>query len=247
MLTFEECFKYEMKCFGCSKLGVKDVLVFSNETEYQQHYMEKHNNNKLTKYNLTCLECGKINKSWYNFVAHTTTHRKYCNPPYICNYPSAECDKRCSTKHNLIKHIQSHHDQNIVINKNNHNSKNIKPEKYKNQNNKMVNPTSSNTTKRRKKLRPKINHIPTQTLNSRKRRLSDIDDNDNDNDDDDDHNYVNNDQPKNKRMRIHRDIKSQIQFLNLLHYAAIYIDQNDKYVQNNLDSSSDLSPQSPLL
>ena len=234
-----------MECFGCSKQGIKNV-IFDDEIEYQQHYISTHLDgiNNRNSY-LKCPECGKINKSWYNFVAHTTTHRQYCQPPWICNY-TTNCNKRCSTRHNLTKHIQSHHNPNLIVSKNS--NKNNKTTRNNNNNNnnyhnkkqellqkKKRNKSTKkrqrkNNNKKNKKLRPKMEYIASpriNPINSRKRKLNHIDiDNDN--------------QPKSKRFktcRINHDINSQINFLNLLYSAAIYIDKNEE----------SLSPQSPIL
>lgn len=75
-----------------------------------------------------CPGCGKVSASWYNYAAHVTLHKTICDSPWICKLPPLTkkkyidihngkliCGKRCSTKHNLIKHLKAlHHKHNIV-------------------------------------------------------------------------------------------------------------------------------------
>eukprot|EP01084_Bolivina_argentea_P313293 542534_1 len=131
-INFEDYHKYEMNCFECSRLGIKNK-IFYDHSEYQQHHIEEHQVNtngskhsKKTK-KLKCSECNKQSASWYNFCAHITTHRDHCQPPWICTIlksksksdPKAICGKSCSTRHNLIKHQEGFHGYTVIYAKKN--------------------------------------------------------------------------------------------------------------------------------
>ena len=74
------------------------------------------------------VECGKVSASWYNYAAHVTMHKDNCDAPWICKLPPINkkkyiqwhdgtliCGKRCSTKHNLIKHLKALHINHRII------------------------------------------------------------------------------------------------------------------------------------
>ena len=76
----------------------------------------------------TCPECNKVSASWYNYAAHVTMHKDSCDAPWICKLPPINkkkyvewhdgtkiCGKRCSTKHNLIKHLRALHVNHRII------------------------------------------------------------------------------------------------------------------------------------
>lgn len=227
-----------MICFGCSRLGIEKV--FDDELLYQDHCNDAHQ-----EFNgFVCPECDKKSTSWYNFHSHITTHREYCQPPWICcmKNTDTECGKKCSTRHNLIKHIQGYHQSNVTYNKKQYYRSSPNTHKHSKRNvvhtaqtriakcNEME--TSSNATsnistrkrRRKKKLRPKMDALQVDSNEHEQR------------------------EPPRKRSRLdssgehERDsIQSQTRFLRVLYNAAIYVEGHES------TSFSSLSPQSPSM
>eukprot|EP01084_Bolivina_argentea_P263277 445547_1 len=128
--SFDNCYIFSMRCpyADCCKL-------FNDMLTYQNHHISKHQlrdkkgkliQSKEAKW--TCPECGKISASWYNYAAHVTMHKDSCDAPWICKLPPMNkkkyikwtdgtliCGKRCSTKHNLIKHLKALHTNHRII------------------------------------------------------------------------------------------------------------------------------------
>lgn len=211
-INFEDYYKYEMKCFECSRSGIKNK-IFYDELKYQHHHIEHHETRKNDKKNkLICSECFKESQSWYNYAAHITTHRDHCSPPWICQMiknANKICGKRCSTRHNLIKHMEGYHRYNVKYKKKN-------PVQYKKKLKSMklmkslTNNTNNTKPEKPKKLRPKMKFIPSPKITSKKRSINDI-------------NNINNiNEPKYKRQRI----DEQARFLSLMYKAAMEENKN---------------------
>eukprot|EP01084_Bolivina_argentea_P026673 49635_1 len=128
--SFDSCYIFSMRCpyTDCCKL-------FVDMSSYQAHHIECHQQrdkkgkliqSKEAKWK--CPDCGKISASWYNYAAHVTMHKDSCDAPWICKLPPVNkkkyiqwtdgtfiCGKRCSTKHNLIKHLKALHTNHRII------------------------------------------------------------------------------------------------------------------------------------
>merc|ERR1712228_224563 len=128
--SFDSCYIFSMRC------PYKDChQLFDNMTAYQNHHVQKHQDRdskgkllQTKEAKWKCPECGKVSASWYNYAAHVTMHKESCDAPWICKLPpinkkkyiqwtdgSYICGKRCSTKHNLIKHLKALHQNYRII------------------------------------------------------------------------------------------------------------------------------------
>jgi len=128
-VSFNDCYIFSMRCpyNDCNEL-------FVDMTSYQSHHIQRHQQrdkkgklvqSKEAKW--CCPECGKVSASWYNYAAHVTMHKDACDAPWICSLPPVNnkkfvlikgqkiCGKRCSTKHNLIKHLKALHTNHRIV------------------------------------------------------------------------------------------------------------------------------------
>jgi len=129
-IAFDCCYIFNMRCpyNECCEL-FDDMSAY--QSHHIQHHQERDSNGRLIQTKEAkwrCPECGKVSASWYNYAAHVTMHKDSCDAPWICKLPPINkkkyiqwtdgtfiCGKRCSTKHNLIKHLKALHTDHRII------------------------------------------------------------------------------------------------------------------------------------